>query len=122
LSGRVLVVATAGAGGDLQPLVAAALALRDLDYETAFVGDASVARSLQPLRIETEVLAPELDLGPRLVGTIRDAMTATGGHLGAAGPIVRERMSEWAREAARPVAEIARERLPAAIVTSLFGV
>lgn len=122
MSGRVLVVATAGAGGDLQPLVAAALALRDLGYETAFVGDASVARSLRPLGIETEVLAPELDLGPRLVGAIGDAMRATGGDLGAAGPIVRERMSGWAREAARPVAEIARKRLPAAIVTSLFGV
>jgi UDP:flavonoid glycosyltransferase YjiC (YdhE family) len=118
----VLAVATAGAGGDLQPLIAAALALRDRGHETSFVGDASVARSLAPLGVETEVLAPELDLGPRLVSAIRDAMTATGGDLTAAGPIVRERMSAWAAEVAQTVAEIVRERDPAATMTSLFGV
>jgi UDP:flavonoid glycosyltransferase YjiC (YdhE family) len=118
----VLVVATAGAGGDLQPLVAAALALRERGHETVFVGDASVARSLGPLGVETEVLTSELDLGPRLVGAIRDAMTSTGGDLAAAGPIVRARMTAWAKEIALPVAEIARTRAPGLIVTSLFGV
>jgi UDP:flavonoid glycosyltransferase YjiC (YdhE family) len=120
--GRVLVVATAGAGGDLQPLVAAALALRGRGHETLFVGDASVGRALRPLRIETEVLASELDLGPRLVAAIRDAMGSTGGDLVAAGPIVRERMSAWASETAQAVAEVVRERDPAAVVSSLFGV
>jgi UDP:flavonoid glycosyltransferase YjiC (YdhE family) len=122
VSSRVLVVATAGAGGDLQPLIAAALALRERGHETSFVGDASVARSLDPLGVETELLAPELDLGPRLVSAIRDAMTVTGGDLRAAGPIVRERMSAWAAEVAQPVAEVVRERDPAATMTSLFGV
>jgi UDP:flavonoid glycosyltransferase YjiC (YdhE family) len=122
VSGGVLVVATAGAGGDLQPLVAAALALRERGHETLFVGDASVARSLGPLGIETHVLASELDLGPRLVGAIRDAMTSTRGELAAAGPIVRASMTAWAKEVARPVAEVVRELAPAVIVTSLFGV
>jgi UDP:flavonoid glycosyltransferase YjiC (YdhE family) len=122
VSSRVLVVATAGAGGDLQPLIAAALALRERGHETSFVGDASVARALDPLGVETEVLAPELDLGPRLVSAVRDAMTLTGADLTAAGPIVRERMSAWAAEAAQTVAEIVRERDPAATMTSLFGV
>ncbi|HEU5002568.1 MAG TPA: nucleotide disphospho-sugar-binding domain-containing protein [Actinomycetota bacterium] len=122
VSGRALVIATAGAGGDLQPLVAAALALRERGHETVFVGDASVARSLGPLGIETEVLASELDLGPRLVGAVRDAMSSTGGDLAAAGPIVRARMTAWAEEVALPVAEIARTRAPGVIVTSLFGV
>jgi UDP:flavonoid glycosyltransferase YjiC (YdhE family) len=120
--GGMLVVATAGAGGDLQPLVAAALALRDRGHETQFVGDASVGRSLASLGVETEVLAPELDLGPRLVAAIREAMGSTGGDIVAAGPIVRQRMSAWADEAARAVAEVVRERAPAAIMTSLFGV
>jgi UDP:flavonoid glycosyltransferase YjiC (YdhE family) len=101
----VLAVATAGAGGDVQPLIAAALALRDRGHETSFVGDASVARSLAPLGVETEVLAPELDLGPRLVSAIRDAMTATGGDLTAAGPIVR------AAEVAQTVDEICRSEI-----------
>src|SRR5947209_412436 len=122
VSEGVLVVATAGAGGDLQPLVAAALALRERGHETVFVGDASVARSLVPLGVETETLASELDLGPRLVGAVREAMTSTGGDLAAAGPIVRARMTAWAKEVARPVAEVVRRRAPAVIVTSLFGV
>jgi hypothetical protein len=52
ISHRVLVLATAGAGGDLQPLVAAALALRTRGHETLFLGDGSVERSLRPLGIE----------------------------------------------------------------------
>ncbi len=59
---RVTVIATAGAGGDLQPLVAAALALRDRGHETRFVGDQSVQRLLRPIGIETETLPPELPL------------------------------------------------------------
>jgi UDP:flavonoid glycosyltransferase YjiC (YdhE family) len=121
LSRRVLIVATAGAGGDLQPLTAAALELRSRGHEVVFAGDASVARALTPLGVETEVLAPELDLGPRLVAAIREAMTAADGDLVAAGPMVRQRMSSWAAEVARPVAAAIGRRDPAAVITSLFG-
>ena len=122
VSTRILVVATAGAGGDLQPLVAAALALRERGHEILFVGDASVERTLAPLAVATKVLPAELDLGPRLIAATREAMSASGGELAAAGPIVRERMSEWAAEVARPVAGVVREWRPVAAVTSLFGV
>lgn len=106
----------------MQPLVAAALALRDRGHDVVFVGDASVERSLRGMNVPTEVLPRELDLGPRLVAAIGDAMASSGGDLAAAGPVVRERMTGWAREVARPVGAIVRELLPAAIVTSLFGV
>ncbi|HEX9466856.1 MAG TPA: nucleotide disphospho-sugar-binding domain-containing protein [Acidimicrobiia bacterium] len=119
---RVLIVATAGAGGDLQPLVAAALALRHRGHETLLVGDRTVGRSLSPLGVETRVLPPELDLGPRLVAAIRDGMAASGGDLSAAGPMVKDRMTAWARETASPVADVVREFGPAVVVTSLFGV
>ncbi len=118
----MLVVATAGAGGDLQPLVAAALAVRRHGHEVIFVGDASVESALRGMNVPTEILPRELDLGPRLGAAIREAMASTGGDLVAAGPVVRERMTVWAQEVARPVAEIVRGRSPAAIVTSLFGV
>src|SRR5205807_906461 len=72
--------------------------------------------------VGTEVLASELDLGPRLVAAVRDAMTSTGGDIVAAGPIVRERMSAWAADVAGSVAEVVRDRGPAAVVTSVFGV
>jgi UDP:flavonoid glycosyltransferase YjiC (YdhE family) len=122
ISRRVLVVATAGAGGDLQPLVAAALALRSRGYDVFFVGDGTVEQALRGVNMPTEALPRELDLGPRLVAAIREAMASSAGDLVAAGPIVQERMSAWAREVARPVAANVRERTPAAIVTSLFGV
>jgi UDP:flavonoid glycosyltransferase YjiC (YdhE family) len=119
---RVLVVATSGAGGDLQPLVSAALGLRTRGHETPFVGDRSVQRSLGYAGIDVEPLPAELDLGPRLSGAVRDAMAATGGDLAVAGPIVQERMAEWAMDVAGPVSQIIERRRPDAVVTSLFGV
>jgi UDP:flavonoid glycosyltransferase YjiC (YdhE family) len=119
---RVVIVATAGAGGDLPPLVATALALRDRGHEVLSIGDRSVSRSLRPLEVAGHVLRPEFDLGPRLIGAIREAMATTGGDLAAAGPILQERMTSWARETAEPVADILRELQPAAVLTSLFGV
>ncbi len=120
--GRYLVVATAGAGGDLQPLIASAVGLRDRGHETVFLGDPSVRRSLGGLGLEVRVLPEELDLGPWLIAAVREAMAATGGDAGAAGPIVLERMKVWARELAGPVAEEVRDLRPDALVTSLFGV
>jgi UDP:flavonoid glycosyltransferase YjiC (YdhE family) len=120
--GRFLVVATAGAGGDLQPLIGAAIGLRDRGHETAFLGDESVRRSLRGIGLESKLLPRELDLGPRLVEAIRDAMETAHGDAERAGPIVVDRMSQWAREASDPVAEEVRSMGPDAIVTSLFGV
>ena len=120
--GRILVVATAGAGGDLQPLLGAALGLRSRGHETVHVGDRSVQRVLAELQQETEVLPSDLDLGPRLAGSIRDAMAATNGDLAAAGPLVQERMAVWAQQAAQPVAAAIRRHRPALVITSLFGV
>ena len=120
--GRVLVVATAGAGGDLQPLMSSSSALRDRGHALTVLGDRSVERSSAGLQVETEVLPPELDLGPALGGAIRDAMATTDGDLVAAGPIVRERMTAWANAVARPVAHAIRTKRPDLLVTSLFGV
>lgn len=95
---QFLIVASGGAGGDLQPLVASALAIRDRRYQIAFIGDRSVERALSALGVAVQVLPPELDIGPRLAGAVRGAMAATAGDIVAAGPIVEERMAEWAGE------------------------
>src|SRR2546425_11733572 len=111
---RFLIVATGGAGGDLPPLVAAALALRDRGNETVFIGDAAVERTLSGLGLEVRVLPAELDLGPRLAGAVREAMTATGGDPRSAGPMIEGALAAWAREVAQPVAQAAREIRPGA--------
>ena len=115
-------VATAGAGGDLQPLVAAALALRARGHELVFAGDASVRQTVEPIGLEVIVLPSELSLGPRLIGAIRGAMASTGGDFTVAGPIVRSRLTEWARETAVPVVDLVRQHTPDLVITSLFGV
>ena len=119
---RFLIVATGGAGGDLPPLIAAALALRDRGHEIAFAGDCAVERALGGVGLAVQVLPAELDLGPRLIAAIREAMAMTGGDLEAAGPLVEERLAAWAREVAAAVAPVAGELRPDAVVTSLFGV
>jgi len=119
---RITVVATAGAGGDLQPLVAASLALRSRGHEISFVGDASVADVVEPLGVEATVLPASLDLGPRLVAAIRDAMTASGGDPAQAGPLVQQRLADWAAQTAGPVEDALRLDDPACVITSLFGV
>jgi UDP:flavonoid glycosyltransferase YjiC (YdhE family) len=117
-----LLLATAGAGGDLQPLAAAALALRERGHDVTFVGDASVGSQLERLDLGVEVLPRELDLAPRLVAAVRDAMRETAGDPAAAGPAVRERMSAWAREVAARALDAIEAMRPDALVTSLFGV
>jgi hypothetical protein len=119
---EILVIATGGAGGDLPPLVAASLALRDRGLHTTFIGDGSVQHILAPLDVEVEVLPKEVDLGPRLAGVIQEAMRATGGDLAAAGPILRRGMTAWANDVAEPISRSIRRHRPRAIVTSLFGV
>jgi UDP:flavonoid glycosyltransferase YjiC (YdhE family) len=119
---RFLFVATAGAGGDLPPLISAAIGLRQNGHEVHFIGDHPVTRQMRELGFESEALPSELDLGPRLAAAIRDGMTATGGHLAAAGRIVGERMGVWATATAEAVGLAVRARSPHAMVTSLFGV
>jgi len=116
------VVATAGAGGDLQPLVAAALGLRDRGHEIVFVGDASTRRTVETLGVEARTLPSEYDLGPRLGASIRAAMQATGGDMAAAGPMIEDGLAAWAREVAPRVTESVDEVRPDAAITSLFGV
>jgi UDP:flavonoid glycosyltransferase YjiC (YdhE family) len=98
------------------------MALRERGHDTIFIGDAAVRRILEPLHVEVEVLRKELDLGPRLAGTIQDAMQATGGNLEAAGPLLQRGMTIWAHDVAEPISVLIARHRPSAIVTSLFGV
>jgi hypothetical protein len=81
-----------------------------------------VERAVAGLGMSVEALPPELDLGPALIGAIRDAMSATDSDHAAAGPIVQQRMTAWAEAVARPVRDALLLDPPDAVVTSLFGV
>jgi UDP:flavonoid glycosyltransferase YjiC (YdhE family) len=122
MSSRILIVATAGAGGDLQPLASLAIALRERGHDAVVLGDASVERTLAPAGLSVERLPDRLDLGPRLIGAIRDAMERTRGDLAAAGPLVQQELGRWAAELAPLVHEAASRVGADACVTSLFGV
>ena len=107
---QFLIVATGGAGGDLPPLVAAALAIRERGHQIAFVGDPSLGRALTGLGVELQVLPAELDLGPRFASVMREAMTATNGDMVAAGPLVEQGLARWAEEIAEPIRRRVDER------------
>jgi UDP:flavonoid glycosyltransferase YjiC (YdhE family) len=116
---RFLILATAGAGGDLQPLVAAALGLRQRGHELFFLGDAGVANAIRPLGIEADELPPEHDLGPRIIGAVRDSLVLAEA---VRGELVKQRLSAWAEELT-PIVQDAIQRVsPDLLVSSLFGV
>ena len=119
---RVLLVATAGAGGDLQPLLAAAVALRERGHGVSVIGDRSVARATGGLGMDTDVLPAEHDLGPALVAAVREAMRETDGDPIHAGPIVQSRMTAWAKALAPAVDAAIEASNPDVLLTSLFGV
>jgi UDP:flavonoid glycosyltransferase YjiC (YdhE family) len=115
----ILVLATAGAGGDFQPLAAVALALRDRGHQVTFLGDSSVARVLDEFGAETVVSPTELDLGPRLAQAVREAMELSPSD---PGPIVEQRLSQWAEDFSPVLHRMIGEREPALVATSLLGI
>ncbi len=59
---KIIVLATAGAGGDLQPLLAVAFGLRERGHHLVFFGDTTVAAALRGMGIETLGASPEHEL------------------------------------------------------------
>ncbi len=116
---KIMVLATAGAGGDLQPLVAVTLGLVKRGHEIVVVGDQSVADALQSLGIRALTMPPAYDFGPRLIAAIRDGQ---GLEPTAQGELVLQRTEAWSNELAAAVAPLVREQEPDVVVTSLFGV
>lgn len=116
---RFLILATAGAGGDLQPLIAVAIGLRQRGHDLFFLGDASVSNAIQPLGFEGAVLPSEHDLGPRLIAAVRESLALPEAER---GEHVKRRMSAWASALAPIVQDAIRRRAPQQLLSSLFGV
>jgi len=115
----ILVLATAGAGGDLQPLITAALALRKRQNRLVLLGDASVTAAVRGLGFETAVAPPESDLGPRLVATIKAGL---GQDPAEQGRRIEAMLEQWSGELATSVRALVRQHRPDMLLTSLFGV
>ena len=116
---RFLVLATAGAGGDLQPLLAVGTGLSARGHDVMFAGDGSVAAELEGSDEECLVLPPEHDLGPVLGGAIRESMSLPDAASQAA--LIRGRIEAWSSNLAQPVRDLIRDLRPDVLVTSLFG-
>ena len=119
---RLLVVATAGAGGDLQPLVSAPLAMAARGHEISFVADQSVQQTVGNARHESRSRTRRA-----AIGTAPSWRRAAGDGCGRgrsrrSGLIVQAQIADWARETAQPVAEAVGRQRPDAVITSLFGV
>jgi UDP:flavonoid glycosyltransferase YjiC (YdhE family) len=114
----ILILATAGAGGDLQPLIAVALGLRDRGHKLVFFGDTSVAAALQDLGIQTVLSASEHDLGPRLIATMK---ASQGLEQVEQGKQINRQLTAWSYDLAPSVQHLVREHRPDFLVTSLFG-
>ncbi len=115
---RIVVLATGGAGGDLQPLVAAALGLTGRGHQLFFIGDPAVARAIQPLGLDTAVLPSDLDLGPRILAAIRDSQ---GLPEDVRGDFVKQRLTAWAEQVVPVVRDAVSKQSPDLLLTSLFG-
>ncbi len=115
---KIIVLATAGAGGDLQPLLAVAFGLRERGHQLVFFGDTTVAAALRGMGIETIGAAPEHDLGPRLIALSKERQ---GLDLAAQAELTQRRLALWSQELAPAVEGLLHEQSADLLLTSLFG-
>src|SRR6266566_3082337 len=94
---KIIILATAGAGGDLQPLLAVAFGLRQRGHQLVIFGDTTVAAALRGMGIETICAAPEHDLGPRLIALSKERQ---GLDLAAQAELTQRRLALWSQELA----------------------
>lgn len=116
---EVVVLATAGAGGDFHPLMAVILGLRERGHRVIVIGDHASVDVARDNGIEATGLDPRHDLGPLLVQAVRDTQMLPHP---AQGDLVLERLATWSSDAAVPVRRVLAQRRPDLVLTSLFGV
>jgi UDP:flavonoid glycosyltransferase YjiC (YdhE family) len=116
---KILILATAGAGGDLHPLLAVAFGLRQRGHHLVIFGDTTVAAAVRGMGLEMIEAAPEHDLGPRLVALNKERQ---GLEVAAQAELARQRLSLWSQELVPAVESLLHEQRAELLLTSLFGV
>jgi len=115
---KIIVLATAGAGGDLQPLLAVAFGLRERGHHLVFFGDTAVAAALRGMGIETLGASPEHELGPRLIALRKERQ---GLPFAAQAELTHRHLTMWSQELKPAVEGLLHEHKADLLVTSLFG-
>ncbi len=116
---RAVVLATAGAGGDLQPLMAASLGMMRRGHHLAFLGDGAVEQAVTPLGITCSPIPAELDMG-RIVGGVYKRLA--GLPLEEQGHILRGEIAAWSQELGSLASHLVARERPDLVITSLFGI
>ena len=116
---KVLVLAMGGAGGDLQPLMAAAAGLLERGHRVSFVGDAAVARTVAARGITCTEIPPEQDMGRILGGVFKRLGDLS---LAEQGRVITDEIAAWSDAVGAFVSQVNERERPDAIVTSLFGI
>ncbi len=115
---RILLQATARAGGDLNPMVALALGLRDEGYTLTVLCDPFSQAVFARLDMPVIVSGPEYEVGE----TVKAALKVNGGLPEAERAGVEDAaISEWRTKLAPSAVEVLRTVQPDLIITSLFG-
>lgn len=115
---KFLVLPAAGAGGDLQPLLALIYRIRERGHDLVVFGNPAVASDVASFNVETVLCAPEHDLGPRLIAARNDTISLAPE---VRGREVGRRLAAWAEDVAPAVELVAKTHRPDALLTSLFG-
>ena len=93
------ILATAGVSGDLPPVMALALGLAGRGHSVEFLAGQELASMAEGLGLRVAVTDPKHDVGPQLLGAVREA---EGLDVEAQGELIDRRLREW-EEALAPV-------------------
>src|SRR5437588_5900255 len=117
---RALIIAIAGAGGDLPPLMAVAGGLKQRGHEVRFLGDRPVADAVAALGAECTLLSSDLSLGAILGQFARSSQGLT---VQQQGERFRDELADWSLRVAEVATGVMQtSRRPDLILTSRFGI
>ena len=117
-SRRILIVATSGGGGDLQPLLALAAGLSKAGHQVAAFGDASVRATMTSLGVETIISDPALDLARQYAIVAEQTKDLPPDRQ---AERMRERLVGWSEQLAVAIEDAVGSKHPDLLMTSLFG-
>lgn len=115
---RILVQATTRAGGDLNPLVALALGLREAGHELTVLCDPPSEPLFARFGMKTVISGPEYEVGSTVKAALKDSQGMPNEERAA---IVAEHVAEWSAQLAPSAGKLLAQTRPDIVLTSFFG-